>query len=972
MISPALFIGLGTTGVNILEHLQDLVLEEYGVPALPIFKYLAIETDESRKVNVPSWAQNEIEVVHPVIKNTREIADELKKGQKGHLASWLNQDVLRIPGSKFTAGAAHLRMAGKLCLWENWNTCSAALRQAHDKITAHPSIQDTMAFLEQHYTRIGQAIDKSKELVGKTPRVHIVGTLCGGTCGGMLIDIAYLVRHMAGLWGRTAQDKAMPKLRGVLTIQDASILQTAQALERKRQAGNCWASLTELDYYNHPDSDYEATFPDGTAVHTNEPPLDYVYLLSCSTSATGVNLYDKDGNPDIPALNHMAAMVLFTETVDELIGQKERIQINFLSAKPIVPNTQEHMPCLASCGIATVWYPKYRIAEAAACSEGKRLCEQWLGRLDPNERSSSKKDAEQELHRAVRENLPIVWQRPGGSLDSDIRDWFEQNEQPLMSVSPAVMKQELQKQLTLLKEGEEYDRHMSDQGRQAELKKKILEYLAGAIETKINETQSLAYVECFLEGLDTELGRIIESVPARYPQFDRSSMLGDTTADWWARLVAMGKAVSQQRARERLDVAEDYFLDILKRVRNFRTRSTLTELRKDLGVSYRPSAQDSRRTLRDQLDELVGCLRDCIETLDTRAQEIGGAIGVTQDVHVITTASDVEEDIKVLSAKLANLDHADRRAMLDDIVARGEGQHRRLVPLSQFLRGSKDEIVSDITNTIRRKALGYVASVNIAEEILQRIRPEQLRGFARKALPHLELAGTLTSVDHPDFIVGSDVPDKRNLVKLQRELGKTTSSNPIHFGVVEQTPLLDHLLILYKEQGLLYMDENLATSLLFEERYGERAEYGLHTHRDGRAYFDVEIAKRKREGRKQMAIARDILSKQDLKGHWVESEIFQVESGVLVLRFKSKDGTNVVLRGDETGIERLTQDEHSFEVFTRRVKGKIDEIGLEGFVERLNLYLEGVERAEGLDSRQEQADYYEKIKKSYFSQAEEG
>jgi len=34
---PTLFIGLGSTGKKIIEQLQLLVLEEYGVPRLPIF-----------------------------------------------------------------------------------------------------------------------------------------------------------------------------------------------------------------------------------------------------------------------------------------------------------------------------------------------------------------------------------------------------------------------------------------------------------------------------------------------------------------------------------------------------------------------------------------------------------------------------------------------------------------------------------------------------------------------------------------------------------------------------------------------------------------------------------------------------------------------------------------------------------------------------------------------------------------------
>ena len=50
MIRPTLFIGLGTTGTNILKRLRELMSEEYGRAGLPIFRYIAIETDGAMEV----------------------------------------------------------------------------------------------------------------------------------------------------------------------------------------------------------------------------------------------------------------------------------------------------------------------------------------------------------------------------------------------------------------------------------------------------------------------------------------------------------------------------------------------------------------------------------------------------------------------------------------------------------------------------------------------------------------------------------------------------------------------------------------------------------------------------------------------------------------------------------------------------------------------------------------------------------
>src|SRR5437879_8878170 len=48
-VSPCLFIGLGSTGLNILEDVRRLFYEEFGVGGLPCFRYLVLETDKQKR-----------------------------------------------------------------------------------------------------------------------------------------------------------------------------------------------------------------------------------------------------------------------------------------------------------------------------------------------------------------------------------------------------------------------------------------------------------------------------------------------------------------------------------------------------------------------------------------------------------------------------------------------------------------------------------------------------------------------------------------------------------------------------------------------------------------------------------------------------------------------------------------------------------------------------------------------------------
>ena len=45
MIKPTIFVGLGTTGTNILKTLREIMFEEYSHGRLPIFRYVVIDTE---------------------------------------------------------------------------------------------------------------------------------------------------------------------------------------------------------------------------------------------------------------------------------------------------------------------------------------------------------------------------------------------------------------------------------------------------------------------------------------------------------------------------------------------------------------------------------------------------------------------------------------------------------------------------------------------------------------------------------------------------------------------------------------------------------------------------------------------------------------------------------------------------------------------------------------------------------------
>ena len=90
MIRPTLFIGLGTTGTNILKRLRELMSEEYGRAGLPIFRYIAIETDGLTEVENTNQMKDyeQINLVNATIGNFATIKLRLDPDDPRYSPQW--------------------------------------------------------------------------------------------------------------------------------------------------------------------------------------------------------------------------------------------------------------------------------------------------------------------------------------------------------------------------------------------------------------------------------------------------------------------------------------------------------------------------------------------------------------------------------------------------------------------------------------------------------------------------------------------------------------------------------------------------------------------------------------------------------------------------------------------------------------------------------------------------------------------
>ena len=191
MIRPTLFLGIGSTGTRVLKYLRQLMFEEFiNHAGLPIFRYVAIETDgdedgTDKELRLSSQAQEfeKIHVIHTVIPDTTVIESKLDPSSHEYspaLQSWLDPELLKIGVRAFKAGAANIRMAGRLCLWENWERVTNQLEQHFGAIIAPANERTTRNILSEYFGRKQISADGNLNLIN-TPNVYFVGSLCGGT-----------------------------------------------------------------------------------------------------------------------------------------------------------------------------------------------------------------------------------------------------------------------------------------------------------------------------------------------------------------------------------------------------------------------------------------------------------------------------------------------------------------------------------------------------------------------------------------------------------------------------------------------------------------------------------------------------------------------------------------------------------------------------------------------------------------------
>ncbi|MCX7699681.1 MAG: protein kinase, partial [Gemmataceae bacterium] len=358
VLFPALVIGLGKTGVEVLRRVKRSISEQVGgIERVPNVRLLYIDTDpETLQQAIDDPDGNPLTADEIFAARLNRPAHYLKPRRNGRslLEGWFDpQTLYRIKaGNPTTQG---LRTLGRLAFCDHYRNLEHKLRADLEAVT-HPSSLDTAEMQSQLTRRTNR------------PRVYIVACLAGATGGGMFIDLAYTVRAQLRLLGYDE-----PEVHGLF------LLPAHQGpLARPQSLANTYAALTELNHFSLPGVNYSMNIDDRDATLVDSgSPFTRFFLLPLQSS--------RSTTAEAPGIGQVAEFVwrdLLTPFGRAADASRDEV-MSLPGVRPTPQTVAGH-----TFGLYTVTWPRRQLADRVGRWLCVRVLEGWAATEDKHLRSS--------------------------------------------------------------------------------------------------------------------------------------------------------------------------------------------------------------------------------------------------------------------------------------------------------------------------------------------------------------------------------------------------------------------------------------------------------------------------------------------------------------------------------------------------------------------------------------------------------
>ncbi|MFN5024312.1 MAG: tubulin-like doman-containing protein, partial [Bacteroidota bacterium] len=338
-MSSTLIIGIGTSGLEIIEQAQQFHYEYTGKnrPGNNV-EYIYIETNENRNPKKTALGTTDIISVKVPLNGGTSTYNKLKENQLID-SSWALSPEL------YGDGAGGTPSYGRLSLWD-----------------------------PKHFANFVQSISSAHKRIGKDDtKIIIVGTLTGGTGSGLCIDIAYLVNQIVN-------DKKSINTRGLFLIPDALSFGSDKDL-----SVNAFSALSAIDKFQK-NGGYRVKYLDGTEVIGNGTPFEYIQYISTQF------------NNNFPPLNkhdlvRVAGITLGLQIINtnQPEGGTKKHFASLIQERRIDSRGKEKIKNNLSFGFTMIQYPQYQIQELLSIKLAKEVIHNLIDNENYVDKNGNKK-----------------------------------------------------------------------------------------------------------------------------------------------------------------------------------------------------------------------------------------------------------------------------------------------------------------------------------------------------------------------------------------------------------------------------------------------------------------------------------------------------------------------------------------------------------------------------------------------------
>jgi hypothetical protein len=332
MPKPTIIIGIGTSGLRVVEQVQNFYYENTGRNKPDHVEYFYLETDENSYPGVTAL-KNEIKRVYLDLREKETMINAIKKD--GRLDGYWLPPAAETGDNE--AGAGGWPAFGRAALW------------------GHQNFTQVAQSISTAYTNVGNI--EVKDTDDSKPAVFIVGSLTGGTGSGVFIDLAYMVRNL------------------ITDIDDVFGLFLIPGLGKEGgTAGketiycNTFAALKSLDYFTGKKNGarYQLNYPNGSSAKFEKSPYKLAQIISQDYDGPVPSIGTLDG------LYKMAGLYLFLN----IYGLREKRMRRLVDAWG-----NDQMGKYGTFGLSAIQYPKAQLEEFLAVELSMELLQRWI---DPN------------------------------------------------------------------------------------------------------------------------------------------------------------------------------------------------------------------------------------------------------------------------------------------------------------------------------------------------------------------------------------------------------------------------------------------------------------------------------------------------------------------------------------------------------------------------------------------------------------